>query len=375
MLAALVVMVLAAAFVLVVVAAVGAVHAVETNDAAAWRADALTGEALGEVAAALRWSPASRAGVASGGGPGGAAGESPSAESWSAEWSPAPPVAGDVWPRVRARVEVRSGRARRVVEAGLELRAETWASGVVCAGDADVSAPLVVTGSGVYVGGSLRGRELVGFAQGAGPATPAGVPADLVHGELYPEAAVHAVAGIYGHGVEIHEIPEQRQWPFDTDEHTAGVGCEACVARPTAAFLAAAAERAAPMGAALSGETLRLDRLNLPAGGSGEADGWCLITPPFDEVRIVGSRPADAARLIVVVQGDAILGDGAGETTLSGSLVVCGELVVAGAARVRGSVCSERLRVDAPLHVVVSSDWRANPLTGACAPVLREVGS
>ncbi len=375
MLAALVIMTLAAAFVLVVVAAFGGLHAVETADAEGWRAEALAAQALGEVAAGLRWGPMTREGEASGGGvASGDAAASPPSGSWRAEWWPAPAVAGDAWPRVRARVDVRSGRARRVLDAGMDLRAELWASGVVCAGDAEVAAPLVVTGSGVYVGGSLRGRELVGFSQGAGPATPAGAPADVVHGDVYPEAAVHARAGIYAHGAEIHEPPVQDEWPFDTDEHTAGSGCADCVARPWAAFLAAAAEHGASLGAAFDGTTLRLDQLDLPASGSERENGRCVITPPLDEVRVVGSLPVDAGRLLLVVRGDAVLGDDASETALAGALVVCGELRVAGDSRIAGSVYAGRVRVTAPLRVVVSSDWREYPLAGACAPVLREVG-
>ena len=71
---------------------------------------------------------------------------------------------------------------------GVLLRAEPWASGVTCPGDVEVAAPLVVGGSGVYVGGCLRGRENVSFEEAAGavPGLVAGGPADVVHGETFP---------------------------------------------------------------------------------------------------------------------------------------------------------------------------------------------
>ncbi len=53
-------------------------------------------------------------------------------------------VAGDAWPRVGAQVETSAGRARRRDDLVFELRSESWAMGVTCAGDADVAAPLTV---------------------------------------------------------------------------------------------------------------------------------------------------------------------------------------------------------------------------------------
>jgi hypothetical protein len=369
MLAALVVIVLAAAFALVAVAAGSGVHAVETADAAGWRADVIVGEALGEVGDRLRWSPGLRSGTAAG------SGETVAGESWSAAWSPAPAVGGDVWPRVRARVEARSGRAVRRADVGLELRAEVWAHGVVCAGDVAVAAPLVVSGSGVYVGGSLRGRELVGFAQGAGPATPAGVPADHVHGELFPEAAVHAVAAIFAHGAEIHEAPEAPYWPYDTDLHTSGADAASCVARPSAEFLTSAVAHSVPLSDAMIGATLRLDALDVPGSESGTAlGGRCVTTPPIDTAYIAGRARDDGGRLLVVVPGDAVLGDVGGETVFTGALVVYGNLEVRGSTSISGSVYAGSLLVSAPLRVTLAPDWRQDPLAGACLPAIRELG-
>ena len=72
-----------------------------------------------------------------------------------------------MWPRLRVRVSAAAGGARRDDELTMELRAEPWAMGVTCSGDAEIRAPLEVSGSGVYVGGCLRGREQVGFLRGS----------------------------------------------------------------------------------------------------------------------------------------------------------------------------------------------------------------
>ena len=159
MLAALVVIVLAATFALVVVAAVHSSQLVERSDAAGWRAAALEGRALASVASELRWNPVSA--------PGSAEGEDGQGRTWRASWAPAP--SGAAWPRLRAQLETRAGAARRRTDLTVELRAEPWTAGITCAGDVDAGEELVVSGSGVYVGGSLRGRENVAFATDADP--------------------------------------------------------------------------------------------------------------------------------------------------------------------------------------------------------------
>ena len=369
MLAALVVMVLAATFVLVVVGAVSSVHVVESADAASWRADALAGEATSAAGEDARWRPMAAGGLVRDDDGASANGV------WEATWSPAARVSGDLWPRITVELEATSGRAQRDDAVGMELRAEPWASGVVCAGDAVVEAPLVIAGSGLYVGGSVQGREDVGFAQGAGAATPAGAPVDHVRGEMFPAAAVHARAGIYAHGVEIHDALGEGLWPYDTDAHAGAVPGSELVRRPSAGFLAAAAARGLPVGEALSGTRLSLDDLVLPAGDvQGAAGGWCVVTPSLDQVAIDGVMDEDGARVLLVVPGDAVVGRPGVETHLYGGLVVCGELELRGEVRLDGSLFAGHLRVSGPAIITVSPEWRLRPLAGACRPVITERG-
>ena len=212
-LAALVVIVLAATFALIVVAAVHSSQLVERSDAAGWRAAALEGRALASVASELRWHPASVARSVEG--------EDGSGRTWRAAWAPAP--AGAAWPRLRAQLETRAGMALRRADLTLELRAEPWAAGVTCVGDVDISDELTVSGSGVYVGGCLRGREHVVFTADADLATGEARPADGVHGDTFPVAAVHGGAGIFARGAEIHDAGVSAEFPADTDRHQ-GVG-------------------------------------------------------------------------------------------------------------------------------------------------------
>ena len=87
MLAALLIMVLAATFALIVVGAVHSLQVVERSDAAGRRAEAAAGKAVAATTAALRWRPGAWSGTIEGQDPS-------SRESWQATWAPAPPVAG-----------------------------------------------------------------------------------------------------------------------------------------------------------------------------------------------------------------------------------------------------------------------------------------
>ena len=120
-------------------------------------------------------------------------------QSWETTWTAAPPVAGDRWPRLRLQVSTAAGKARRRDVLSVLLHAEPWASGVTCPGDVEVAAPLVVGGSGVYVGGCLRGRENVSFVGGRrrGPRSRRRRTRGRRPGETYPAAAVHGGAGIF----------------------------------------------------------------------------------------------------------------------------------------------------------------------------------
>jgi hypothetical protein len=359
MLAALLVVVLAATFALVVVGAVRAVQSVEGADAAARRATAAEGSAVAAVTRALRWRPSIVTGANEGGDPG-------SGGSWRVSWAPAPFVVGDAWPRVAAHTETTAGRARHRDDLIFDLRRESWAMGVTCAGDADVAEPLTVYGSGLYVGGCLRGRENVVFASTAG----SGTPADAVRGEVFPVAAVHGGVGIFASSGEIHDgRSASGEFPDDSDRHAGVPVPEAWLAGPSVEFLLAGGVEATAPGSALSGGVLRLDQIS-PAAGAETSGGRCILLPQMDEVAIKGSPPADAGRLLVIATGDAVLGSPEGIVRLAGGVVVGGCLEVHGTVVIEGTLHAGSLRVEAPLDVVVEPTWRQAPLSGATAPTL-----
>jgi hypothetical protein len=366
MLAVLLIMVLAATFALIVVGAVHSLQVVEGADAASWRAAAAEGRALAAVTHSLRWHPLRTNGAAEGGDPA-------SAESWQAAWTPAPPVSGNGWLRVAVQIVTAAGRASRRDDLVLEVRSEAWAMGVTCAADADVAAPLTVTGSGVYVGGVLRGRENVDFVQGPGPLTPDGVPVDDVRGDVFAAAAVHGGAGIFARGVEVHDAASPGEFPYDTDRHAGEPLPEEWVDGASAEFLLAAQAEAMLPGHALTDGRLRLDEIT-PASGEELAAGRCLLLPPADEVVVEGSTPVDVGRLLVVARGDAILGRPGETVTLRGGIVVSGRLAVRGPVIVEGSVHARSISIDAPMSIVAPSTWRGFCLPGAALPTLMECG-
>ncbi len=364
MLAVLLVMALAAIFALIVVGAVHSLQVVERSDAAGWRAESLADQAVSAVTGALRWRPGAVSGTTEGGG-------ADARQSWSASWTPARPVAGGMWPRLEVRVASAAGSARRDDRLTMELRAEPWVMGVTSRGDAEIDAPLVVSGSGVYVGGCLRGREHVSFAQDGGPLTPAGDPADCVRGYVYPAAAVHGGAGIFATGEEIHESSQADLYPLDTDDHAGPAVREQWLAAPPAEFLAAAAAAATPAGAALNGTRLRLDEITTPAGADA-AGGTCIVLSPVDEVTIEGTASAESGRLLIVIRGDAVLGEPGETVAFSGGLVVRGHLLVRGGLLLEGSLHAGSLTITAPSRVSVAPDWRQRPVAGACRPTVVE---
>lgn len=367
MLTALLIMVLATTFALVVVGAVGSLQAVERSDAAGWRAEVVAGRAVAAASRAIRWQPRAGGGALEG--------QDPSArQSWRASWAPGPRVAGDIWPRLHVSVSAASGGARRDVELTMELRAESWASGVTCRGDAEILAPLEVAGSGVYVGGCLRGRENVRFLAGPDSATPIGDPADVVRGDDFPAAAVHGGPGIFAGGVEIHEPGQGGPYPFDTDGHAGEQVPEEWLVPPSAELLAAAAAIATSPGDALAGARLSLDDIRVPVGADA-AGGSCLLLPAMDEVTIVGSTPPAAGRLLLIVRGDAVVGDPGETVALSGGLVVYGRLQVRGSLLLDGSLHAGSMVIGAPTSIRVAPGWRERPLAGAAIPCVVEHGS
>jgi hypothetical protein len=364
MLAALVVMVLAATFALVVVGAVHNVQLVESADASGWRAAAAEARALAAASRALRWTSSVAGGSVQG---------SDERVAWGVTWAPTPLAAGQLWPRERAQIETSAGIARHRDDVVLELRAEPWAMGVTCAGDADISARLDVTGSGVYVGGCLRGRENVVFTAGGASATPVAGPVDEVRGDVYPAAAVHGGAGVFAGGSEIHDASVTGACPGDTDQHAGLPVRQGWVDGPSAEFLLAAQAEATPPGQALTGGVLRLDQLP-PATGGAAAWGRCILLADVDDVAIEGTPAADAGRLLVLVRGDAAIGRPGETTALSGGLVVTGHLEVRGPLTLEGALHAGSLSVDADVYVSVAPGWRAAPLPGATVPTLVEYG-
>jgi len=364
MLAALVVMVLAATFALVVVGAVHSLEVVEGADASGWRAGVAETRALAEATRALRWHASLAGGAASGGDQG---------MDWAVTWAPAPPVSGDPWPRALLQVHSAAGSAAGSDDVVLEFHSEPWAMGVTCAGDAAINAPLEVTGSGVYVGGCLRGRENVAFPNGAGPGPLAAAAPDGVRGEAYATAAAHGGAGIFAGGVEVHDLSTSGLFPGDTDGHAGLPVAGEWVGGPSAEFLLAARAEATPPGPALADGLLRLDQLP-PASGQATVGGRCVLVPDLDVVAIEGTPSAGAGRLLLVVQGDAVLGRPGVTTALTGGLVVCGNLEIRGPLELEGALHAGSLDVEAPVSVFVAPSWRASPLAGATVPVLAEHG-
>jgi hypothetical protein len=363
MLAALLVMVLAAAFALVVVAAVASTFEVGAADAGARRADGAKAEAVEAALVEARWRPAGLSGAVAGG-------EASASEAWSVEWAPCA-AAATPWPWRHLDVTATSGAARRSDRLTVHLQAEDWATGVTCTGDAEFRAPFTVAGSGVYAGGCVRGRERVTFA-GDG-ATERDQP-DYAHGEDFAVAAVHAAAGIFADGVEIHDAASLVRYPDDGDQHAGEAGPAEWVAGPSAEFLLAAEAEAEAPGAALADGTLRLDALEAP-GAEGLSGGCCLLLPRGDTVTIVGVAPAAAGRLLIVCPGDVVLGRPGEPVELQGGLVVCGRLEVRGDLRLWGSLHAGSLVSEARAVVTLDGDWRAQPLPGASRPVIVEQGT
>jgi hypothetical protein len=363
MLAALVVIVLAATFALIVVAAVHSSQLVARSDAAGWRATALEGRALAGVASELRWRPGSGAGSVEG--------EDGATGAWRAAWEPSPATSGGAGPRLLARVETQAGAARRHQDLTFELRAEPWSAGVTCEGDADVTAEFTVSGSGVYAGGCLRGREHVVFTMDAGLATGDGRPADGVYGDAFPAAAVHGGAGVFASGAEIHEAGASAGFSDDTDRHQGVAAAREWLQGPSPEFIAAAREAALTSGPWYADGRLRLDQVAPPAEGVGDG-GRCLLAAGEDEVVIEGVASPHAGRLLVVVTGDAVVGAPGETVVLSGGLVVLGRLTVRGGLELTGPLHVGALDVAAPVSILVPADWRERPLAGAAAPTVVE---
>ena len=219
----------------------------------------------------------------------------------------------------------------------------------------------------------MRGREHVAFVAGAAGTTLSGEPADRCRGEDAP-AAVHAAAGIFRDGVEVHDPASPATYPHDGDRHTGEDLPAAWVCGPSPEFLVAAAESGEAPGAALAGGVLRLDGL-APATSEDLLTGRCVLLPRGGEVRIEGEAPVEAGTLLIVVQGDAVVGEPGGNVSMTGALVVCGRLSIRGAFSLEGSLHAGSLETRYPVSVTIEPDWRDRLLPGTLRPVVTERGT
>ena len=373
LLAALLVTTLAAVFAATAVAAVSAGQSIVSSDVASARAKEGAREALVRACLELRRHPASPRGELE------CLADAPGDASWHASWIAVGGGADAVCPAARVAVEASCGEARTQLAAVLELRAAAVPQGVVTAGDVELRAPLRVIGSGLYSGGSVRGREWLTFESPAamGTATPPTPPADGVHGDLWTEAGAHALGSLLSAGVETHGASGASQgYLYDTDLHTGDNDVARFVAAPGGATLLALRDAAVAPAAALSDGVLDLARLplSLPPGlapGAWE-DGYVVVAavPKGEEVHVVGVRPLGACPVVVVIEGDAALGEVGVETAYDGALLVTGSLRICGPSILHGHLFAGELLVVAPAAVELAGDWRRRPLPGLVAPVV-----
>jgi hypothetical protein len=361
LLAALVIMALAAVFAATSVAAVIARQGVAAADRGAAQARSVERRALAAAClAARRGEWASGSGAASG-----APGER---ERWRASWarSTRPSAAG--WQQFVLTAEGASGRARYSMDAVVQLRQEPFACGLVVFGDAEAAASLQLAESGLYCGGSVRGREWVSFQSADG--APAG---DGVHGDLWPLAGVHALGGIWARGVEEH-AGGPTPAPEDTDTDTAGNAVMSAVSAPPADWMDTMQGWADDPGGAFDHGVLRLDRIPAARDGlDGHAadSGFVIWLSSGDAaVRVAGVRPSGWCPVLLVSDGDLVLGDPTIDTSFDGAVVTKGHVDVEGRTAIGGGLYANTLRVAAPLTVSVAPSWRTRPIPGLALPVI-----
>jgi len=363
LLAALVVTALAAVFAAAAVAAVSARQSIVGADVANVRAQAEVKQALDRVCLELRRHPAALEGELS------SSATTAADAAWQASWVAADAGAGTVWPAVAVHVEGSCGAARKRLSAVLQLRAEPVPQGLVTARDVELQAPLRVTGSGLYCGGCVRGREWLELGSVD--------PADCVYGDFWPQAGVHALGGVWAAGEEIHAGPGAgAAYPYDTDMDTGDNDVSRFVAPPDASLLIALRDAAVAPGAALHDGILDLAQLPLSpppglAAGTWD-DGYVVVATVAEgaELRLTGARPPGACPIVLLVLGAAALGGPGAPTGFDGALLVLGSLRVCGPSVLGGHLFARDLLVAAPLSVKLASDWRLRQLAGLVSPVL-----
>ncbi len=361
LLAAVLVTALAAVFTTAAAAALGAALGVQASDASAGTVTAAAGEALDRAAAGLVRRPDRLTWVA-----GGSSG-SP-AVSWSFTCSAVPRTETTAGAHVDVVASARSATAQRRLHAVLELDPAPGARGLVVAHDVRVCAPLTVSGGGLYSGGSVSGREWVTFVDpAAGGVAP---PADHVHGEEWPVAAVHALGGIWATGAEVHEAPSAG---YDTDVHTGSGGVGEVVEPPSPARETLLDQIADVRFGPDAGDLVDLSTLP-PAPPSGAGALVVVVDHRGAPVTVVGTRAAGACPVVLLIRGEASLGAAGRPCALTGALVSLGSLAVGGPASVDGHLWASALTVDAPLVVATPAEWRRSPLPGLVTPVVLALG-
>ncbi|GEM_PF-922384 len=290
------------------------------------------------------------------------------------------------------RAEARAGTATATAGVDVRLVPERFPCGLTVSGDLDCTARLTLEGTGAAVGGDVHGRQQMLF-----PAGPDGAsPADRVHEELWTVAAVHAGGHIYADEGEVHAVGCAD--PGDTD---------LCTGLPSARHAAVAADElwppcrerwvsieahVTPGLVPVEGDEIDLASIAaavaaLPAPGPPLSGHIIVLRPRDGELALRGWWPLDDGQpqVTLVVDGDVLIeaaaggdgrssGGGADETgvALRGALLVTGKVTVAVPTVVVGSLAARELDVQAPLSLVVTSDWRDSPPPGSLMPVVRD---
>jgi len=92
-------------------------------------------------------------------------------------------------------------------------------------------------------------------------------------------------------------------------------------------------------------------------------------------VTIEGVASENAGPLLVIVPGDAVIGQPDAPVALRGGLIVCGHLRVRSELQIHGILHAGSLEVGAQVSVTVPGDWRERPLPGVARPVVVEVAT
>lgn len=277
---------------------------------------------------------------------------------------------GTVFRRLSLSAVSSAGVARVARRATVRLRPGSLPHGLAAAGDLVVLAPVEVAGCGVYVGGDVYGRELIRFAGAGGPLD---APPDLLYPEVYSAVAVHAGGAIFTAEGEVHDLTTPS---LDTDVHVGETDAVRLSALPSPAVLAALRRHAVAAGAALTGDELRVDLLPAqPAPGADPRAGVVVSIAAAEHpgpLVVTGRRPPPplACPLVLIVEGDAVLGDEASVAVdevaceLCGALLATGSLRVAAGTRLTGSLAGAGVVVGAPLGLTLDEAWLAWPPAG-----------